>query len=803
MSTRNPEDGSTRACGPRKTRRAAHARSCFAVAAVVTSLSLLTTVLTLFRAPKVAKADEDSPPARANTYVIVPGPNAAFELQGQLINAVPGDVIQLEAGRYVFRSVLDVVCDNITIRGRGMDVTVLTFEGQEVGKDGVKGTGNAFVMEDIAVEDSVGNAVKVLGADGVVFRRVRAEWTKRSQADNGAYGLYPVQCRNVLIEECVAIGASDAGIYVGQCHDVVVRNCRAEANVAGIEIENTVRADVYNNVATGNTGGLLVFDLPGLQVVNGGNTRVFRNRVVDNNLKNFASPGNMVAGVPAGTGVQIMAANNVEVFDNEIHNHRSTNISILSFQITGRPIKDAKYDPYAEGIFIHDNRIGEGGHDPDGEISQAIAKVIGPFPDILYDGFVNPQKLVDGKLPDDLSIRLADNGDVTFANINYADFNEENIRSGLYRPSRDPKPYVGQLARLAPVKLDALQDPQPNGNPAVAVYRRAPGTLSEWGLFEGNGSTQRPVDGVVLYDLNTPLFSDYTHKRRFIRLPEGTSMKYTETDAFKFPVGTVIVKTFSCPHDMRDPEAGERLLETRISVHEETGWYGFSYTWNEEQTEATLNLGGNVLDVGWVHFDGERRTNRYQVPNANQCLTCHAQADRFAPLGPTARNLNRNLPTENEAENQLTAWSHAGLLSGAPVAEEIPVMPRFDDPKSGSLDARARAWLDINCAHCHNPVGTARTSGLDLRSTQQDAAKFGVWKSPVAAGRGSGGHKFDIVPGRPEESILMFRLESDLPAVRMPSLARNMAHDEALTLIENWIAQMPEDGGRSQTPAND
>ena len=257
-------------------------------------------------------------------------------LQTLLIEAVPGDTIVLSAGTFSLKRSLDISVDNITIRGAGSNRTVLSFKGQLSGGQGIRATGNNLVMEGFAVEDTSGNAIKVNGARNVTFRDVRTEWTGPPLPSNGAYGIYPVQCRNVLMEDCSAFGASDAGIYVGQCRQVVVRRCRAERNVAGIEIENTINADVYENVARNNAGGLLVFDLPGLEVKNGKNIRVFKNRVVDNNHPNFAAPGNIVAGVPSGTGLMVMATDRVEIFENKILNNQTSSVSIVSFLISSR-----------------------------------------------------------------------------------------------------------------------------------------------------------------------------------------------------------------------------------------------------------------------------------------------------------------------------------------------------------------------------------------------------------------------------------------------------------------------------------
>ncbi len=296
---------------------------------------------------------------------------------------------------------------------------------------------------------------------------------------------------------------------------------------------------------------------------------------------------------------------------------------------------------------------------------------------------------------------------------------------------------------------------------------------------------------MIPYDVNTPLFSDYTSKHRFVRLPAGQQVAYRENDAFDFPVGTQIVKTFAMPHDMTDAKKGETLLETRIIEHKPVGWYGYSYVWNKEQTEATLALGGTTVDVSWKHSDGSLRTNNYIVPHANQCKSCHMATEKtFLPLGPKARNLNKEFAYHSGKENQLTHWTKIGALKGAPEPDKAPRAAKFDDPTTGSVEARARVWLDVNCAHCHNPHGPARTTGLDLQLSQDNPAKIGVFKSPVAAGNGSGEHKFDIVPGKPEESIVVYRLESTEPGVMMPELPRRLVPDEAVSLIREWIAQM-------------
>lgn len=317
-----------------------------------------------------------------------------------------------------------------------------------------------------------------------------------------------------------------------------------------------------------------------------------------------------------------------------------------------------------------------------------------------------------------------------------------------------------------------------------------PKLLSEYRLFK-DLSKHIPEKGVIPYDLNTPLFSDYTHKRRFVYVPRGAQARFQEREPFDFPVGTILVKTFSQFQDIRDPAKGERLIETRLLIHKPDGWIGLPYVWNKEQTDAVLKIAGKAVDISWIHYDGAERTINYIVPNVNQCKACHrddSSIETLRPLGPKARHLNKDFVYEGGAANQLAHWKQAGILEGVPaVAERLPV---WNDPATGTLEERARAWLEINCAHCHNPKGPASNSALDLAYHQRDPAKWGMFKTPVAAGRGSGRLAYDIVPGKPEESILVYRLESLEPGVMMPELPRRTVDEEGVKLIREWIASM-------------
>ncbi|KWS04520.1 right handed beta helix region family protein [Lysobacter capsici AZ78] len=360
----------------------------------------------------------------------------------RLLDAKDGDVIEVPAGRYTFDRSLTLRVDGVTIRGAGPDKSVLSFKGQKAGAEGLLVNASRFTLENIAIEDSKGDGLKVNEGEHITIRNVRVEWTGGPSTKNGAYGLYPVKTRNVLIENSVAIGASDAGIYVGQSRDVIVRNSRAEFNVAGIEIENTVNADVYDNVATNNTGGILVFNMPALSQ-QGGAIRVFKNKVFKNNTANFGAKGTPVASVPAGSGMVVNSNDDVEIFDNDISDNATTNIIVSSVYSTGyKDDKAAKdFDPYPERISIYGNRLSGGGDSPDGldlkALKTAIYGLSGHFPDVLWDGYANK----DRKEGPQICIR-----DVS--GVVNADG-----PGGYKNPSQDTKPYECELPKLPAIDL--------------------------------------------------------------------------------------------------------------------------------------------------------------------------------------------------------------------------------------------------------------------------------------------------------------------------------------------------------------
>lgn len=316
--------------------------------------------------------------------------------------------------------------------------------------------------------------------------------------------------------------------------------------------------------------------------------------------------------------------------------------------------------------------------------------------------------------------------------------------------------------------------------------------LSEYNLFTGRLADLKPNTGVLPYDLNSPLFSDYAHKFRTVWMPKGKSAVYNDSVTLEFPEGTLITKTFYYPANYQEPDGKRNIIETRVLLRQASGWVSLPYIWNQDQTDATLEVTGEQRQVSWNHTDGTVRTANYTIPNVNQCKGCHGYKNVLLPIGPKIRNLNKTYPYADGPMNQLDKWAQLGYLTGYTSAAASPRLAQWDDPSSGSLDERARAWLEINCAHCHNPHGAGGTSGLNLLASVKDPMAYGICKSPVAAGRGSGGFSYDIAPGEPEKSILIYRLETNDPGRMMPELGRSVVHEESVALLKEWIRAMPK-----------
>ncbi len=385
----------------------------------------------------------------------------------------------------------------------------------------------------------------------------------------------------------------------------------------------------------------------------------------------------------------------------------------------------------------------------------------------------------------------------------------------VFHPAPLPPPLAGRGRRIASAffcaALAALlvasavaQTASPPVDARAVMAERPPELLAAYNFFRDAGAREANA-GVTAYDLNTALYSDGALKFRYLYLPPGAQASYRDDGVFVFPVGAVLIKTFAFAADMRWLGQNLRFLETRLLVRRASGWEARAYVWNEAQTEARLTNIGASVPVRFIDEDGASTALDWAVPNRNQCKGCHDLAGQLTPVGPTARNLNRSVsypvapPYMSEGMlvqamwvNQLRTWRERGLIDQVPAYP--PRMANAFDTSTGSLNDRARAYLDVNCANCHNPAGPAHTSGLDLRWSQRDPARWGVFKPPVAAGRGSAGFAFSIEPGHPERSILLHRMASTDPGVMMPELGRQVVDARAVALMRAWIAGMDGEG---------
>ena len=747
-------------------------------------------------------------PEDPNIIRIEAGPDFETDLKTALIEAQPGNIIVLPEGEFDMSGGLILDVSNVTVRGQGEAATVLNFAGSTGGDGFLVSGSNNNALENFAVVDAPGDAIKFQRVNGVTIRGMRVEWTCGACEENGAYGIYPVKSQNVLIEDSIAIGASDAGIYVGQSDKVIVRRNTARLNVAGIEIENTTNSEVYENLATENTGGILAFDLPGLSRA-GMRARIFNNQVISNNVPNFAPEGNIVGVVPQGTGILIMAFEDVEVFDNQIEDNQSVAIVVVNYAISNLPSDDPFYDPDPRRINVHDNNYVNNAYDPQ-DLASGIDPLfsdLGGLPQIVYDGLAE----LDQPLPDEERVCAREISAVS--------------RGRIFTPeggaSVDQEFFDCAHASLPPVELDdpgeieegekpptdeeiaALCTPEEGSKtPNFAALEVNCPTLSGYNLFADASEPRENAHDGVYYDLITPLFTDYAEKYRFIFVPEGRQGGYSNREVMDFPVGTIIAKTFTMPYDFLNPAAGEVIIETRLLLHREDGWVALPYIWREDTSEADLTVAGGTRQLEWIDAKGMTQSTVYEIPDANMCKTCHTRSlpetgsgassleQVVSLIGPKARFLNMDNEYGGVIVNQLRYMEQKGILVGVPEdLDSIDTVPDWEDT-GANLQDRAKGYLDINCAHCHRPEGFAANSALFLDYWREVDESYGICKTPVAAGSGSGGLQFDIVPGNADESITAYRMDSNEPDVRMPEIGRTLIHEEGVELIREWINSM-------------
>ncbi len=920
-------------------------------------LVVLVLFLSLLSACGGSGGDGGEPPpttGNSQTFRICPAAGKTpAELQDQTLvaffEAREGDTIEFCEGHYTFNTGLFLHSKRgITLRGAGKDKTFLSFD-ESASSEGINvASSDGIVIQGLTVEDTPGNAIRIFRSNYVTLRDVRTRWRDADAAtpgyqtspNNGAYGLYPVECRYVLIEDSESIGASDAGIYVGQTSDVIVRRTRAEYNVAGFEFENTYRAVFEDNVATNNTGGFLVFDLPGLRQY-GQKNIVRNNKSYANNTENFAPIGNIVGVVPRGTGMLVLATDQLEIHGNEVYDNDTVGLAIVNFGLANPSEPDLKYDFYPEGLHIHDNLFRDNGGNPQepnpdrGEASllPLILRIknLGRGAHIVWDGAVDAPsgcseipKDPDGvaltqpnpkyphaeqggrtdergrpnvtredsvgsckwnawKFDPGGQLKQPENGICIAADNRFestrpqtlltSDFLNAHVTSSdpaqlaqdllvpgsndlaphrctppAWRvPPRIPAtdadlglPFVAdpdsQDARPSPAEVAAAcVAPASNGVNYAALLKYDCPQLQQYGLFSNPlDPRSAPNGGGVPFELNSILFSDYTTKYRVLYLPPGARAAYQDrashgvTATLDFPVGTVIAKTFA----FRKIRAGgnpasdfdEDVIETRLLIKRENArgpvWVGLPYIWQKNAqgalTQAVLRVQGGEFEGHYDYVDpdpevldgnGQRArytgtVERYNVPAALNCISCHGGDDReagAAPIGLKPRLLNRNNRYGGVERNQLQYLAEAGLLTGLPAnLAAVERHPRWNVPGDGGqapgspedIHQRVRAYLEVNCMHCHQPAGNASNSGLFLDSFRTVNVQYGICKEPVAAGRGSGNRSYDIVPGSAADSILNFRLNSAEAGIRMPPLARSVVHGEAAALLMQWVDEV-------------
>ena len=380
---------------------------------------------------------------------VSPGPNAQERVQEALILLEQGDTLVIKSGYYEFEDGLSLDVSNVTVKGEGIENTILDFKNQKSGAQGLLVTSDRVTLSDFSILDAKGDALKVIGAKGINMINLKTEWTGGPKSSNGAYGFYPVESEDVLIDGCIAIGASDAGIYVGQSKNIIVRNSVAQYNVAGIEIENSYYADVYDNLASHNTAGILVFDLPDLPQQGGHHIRVFDNQAIDNDTDNFAPEGNIVGEVPRGTGIIVMANSDVEIFNNVMSGNGTVNLSIVSYS---DETDDKNYYPHPKKIQVHNNTYGPSGFDPDletGDLAKALYEIsAGDMPDIFWDGVVPLSQMILGQ-PKEERLVLNEEDTTSFLTISPIKY-----MLGFSSPIRtDIKEFEGKITPLESISI--------------------------------------------------------------------------------------------------------------------------------------------------------------------------------------------------------------------------------------------------------------------------------------------------------------------------------------------------------------
>jgi parallel beta-helix repeat protein len=700
------------------------------------------------------------------TSILVSSPDADANhdtIQTALSTAQPGNVLCFKPGRYSLHDELVLTTPNIELRGSQAGEAIFDFAGQVRGPNGLSAISDGLLIQHLTVKNSAAQAIRIQQSTGVTLRDVTVTWDVGSSSQNGGYGIYPTECTDVLIDQCRVSYAEDAGFYVGQSLNVVVQNSEAFGNVVGIEIENSKQSEVSGNHMHDNVAGLFISNLPNLPRHGDAQVRVHDNRIDHNNLKSFAAPGSAVSGVPSGAGIMILAATDTDVHTNTVENNESFGVGVFSYVISGREDyrSDATYDSFPQRIYIHDNELKDNGLAPH-DIAASLAAVAGidKVEDMVWDGELAPMATP--------TVCFARNGTATFRNIDYANH------------------FAHTNTLLAAVTCDGTSLPAMPPRSPVPIAKAVPtqpySRLSQYGFFVGDLKAQQPADNVMPYDVAASLYADQSSKLRFLVLPKDGKITFDPSGRWQFPSGTTFIKTFYYDDDPSNPSAGRRLVETRLETLVDETWTLDTYLWDAAQSDATQAVAGKTIHLTQPERD-------YRVPSASECRICHLSNRQTVPLGPRTRQLNRAVT--GGASNQLDLFAARGFFT-APVPAAV-TLERLSDPfGTDPLEARARSYLDANCAHCHSDGGTASATGLRLSYETTDLTQLGICRSPVSAGPGSGPFLYDVVPALPDQSIVVYRMRSTEAQVKMPQLPTLTSDDAGSRLISDWISGLSQ-----------
>lgn len=681
-------------------------------------------------------------------------------LQTAVIQAGAGRTICLDEGTYTLRSELQIATTGLTLRGAGAGKTVLDAATALPGLAAVSIQADSVTLEGLTIKDSPTDGVRARTRHNVALRGVAIEWPS---VGGGRHGLVAEACNGVDVDDVAISGARVAAVMISQSFRGRVRASTLTDSAIGIALAASTSVEVTGSTVSKNALGIVILDRPGLAVQGGSRAAVHDNVVSENDRTHPAGTDDWVSALPSGTGVLIVASDKNEVTQNTITHHPSTGLAILFHDpaVFG-PVVGEGFDPYPEGNTVHGNTFEGNGAAPRGVLGQLGEATLPP----LVDGACAKPSPPEGS-----QNCLKSNGEAGYLNIDWCGGQAaKSDDAGPVTCDQEPVKILPPCSSAAGCEAPVIKgDALPEDGCTMPFPR-----LSDYRLFAGEPAEQRPAPGVIAYEVASPLWSDGSLKQRFVRLPPDAFIGFRETGTWLFPQGSILVKTFGYP----DGGAAGTLVETRLLIHDSGGWSGHTYVWNAEQTEAFRQVGGVVTDRPYV------------VPSTITCASCHGNDGEVAPLGPTTRQLNRVVQRDGDAVQQLEWLLEQGAFPFPP--PPVASLDAHPDPYGdGSLEDRARGWLDANCGHCHRYGSAAAHTGLSLTAPEKDPYALGVCRPRSVTGEPIDGLDWIIVPGDSKRSLLARRIASTDPRHRMPPLPSLTVDPAGLALIEAWIDSMP------------